>query len=182
MPERGLNMPTLDASIVVRSAVPEDWQLVRDSTIRMLTESPEAFGESLADIRARTDGDWRMLVGRWAERREMAALIAEDAAGMCGFVRGDMTDPQIPAGTALVSQLWTAARRRRTGLGRLLMNEIARWAVEVGADRVSLGVIETNLHVLRFYERLGYQDAGLRVPLRTDPSKRIVVLMRSLLP
>lgn len=146
----------------------------------MLTESPEAFGESLAEVRARTDDDWRLLVGRWAGRREMAAFIAEDMAGMCGFVRGDMTDPNIPAGTALVSQLWTAARRRKTGLGRQLMNEVTQWAVDVGADRVSLGVIETNLHVLRFYERLGYEDAGLRVPLRTDPSKRIVVMMRSL--
>jgi ribosomal protein S18 acetylase RimI-like enzyme len=112
----------------------------------------------------------------------MAAFLAEDQTGPCGFVRGDITDPRTPAGTILVSQLWTAPRQRGKGAGRELMQAVTRWAEQRGSDRIALGVAESNLGVQAFYQRLGYTDTGLRLPLLSNPSLRVVVMAKRLAP
>ena len=80
----------------------------------------------------------------------------------------------------LVSQLWVAPRQRGTGLGRELMNAVTKWAENRQAERISLGVAESNLGVQKFYERLGYADTGIRVPLLSYPTLRVVVLAKRL--
>jgi ribosomal protein S18 acetylase RimI-like enzyme len=51
----------------------------------------------------------------------------------------------------------TAHDQRRTGLGRLLMNEIEQRLRERGCPKLNLQVRNTNASVIAFYEALGYQ-------------------------
>jgi ribosomal protein S18 acetylase RimI-like enzyme len=146
----------------------------------MLLDAPEAFEETLAEVEGRGPSEWVLFVERCAKGTDMSAFVAEDGSGVCGFVRADTTDPRTPPGTVLVSKLWAAPRQRGRGLGRELMNAVTKWAEERQAARISLGVSESNLKVQKFYERLGYVDIGIRVPLPSNPTAQAVVMARRL--
>ncbi|HEU0175586.1 MAG TPA: GNAT family N-acetyltransferase [Blastocatellia bacterium] len=146
----------------------------------MLLDAPEAFAATLAEVEGRSPAEWILFVERCARGTDMSAFLAEDSSGVCGFVRADLKDPRIPPGTVLVSQLWAAPRQRGRGLGRELMNAVTRWAEERQAASISLGVVESNLEVQKFYERLGYADIGIRVALRSNPTEQVVVMARRL--
>lgn len=165
----------------IRAVQAGDWAIVRDVCVEMLLDSPDAFGETLAEAQGRSSSEWSLFVERCARGTEMSAFLAEDNDGACGFVRGDTTDPRTPPGTVLVSQLWVAPRQRGAGLGRELMNAVTKWAEDRQAERISLGVAESNLGVQKFYERLGYADTGIRVPLPSNPTLRVVVLAKRLM-
>jgi ribosomal protein S18 acetylase RimI-like enzyme len=164
----------------IRAANASDGPLVRDVNLQMLLDSPDAFGESLAEVQGRAVAEWTRFAERCAAGVDTAAFLAEDDQGVCGFVRGDTKDPRTPPGTVLVSQLWTAPRQRGKGLGRELMDAVTRWAAGRRAARICLGVAESNLGVQKFYERLGYADSGIRMPLQPDHQLQVVVMVRPL--
>jgi ribosomal protein S18 acetylase RimI-like enzyme len=147
----------------------------------MLSDAPEAFGDTLAEVEGRSPAEWADFVERCAKGIDMSAFLAEDSSGVCGFVRADATDRRIPPGTVLVSQLWVAPRQRGQGLGRELMSAVTKWAEERQAARISLGVSESNLQVQKFYERLGYADIGIRVPFPSNPTMQVVVMAKKLI-
>jgi ribosomal protein S18 acetylase RimI-like enzyme len=162
----------------IRAVQACDWPIVRDVCVQMLLDSPEAFGETLAEAQSRDPSEWILLVERCAQGADMSAFFAEDDSGICGFVRANAADPRIPPGTVLVSQLWVAPRQRGKGLGRNLMNAVSNWAEERKASQISLGVAESNLGVQKFYEGLGYADTGIRAPLPSNTALRVVVLAK----
>jgi len=174
MPSSATERPTIRA---VRAG---DGPIVRDVCVQMLLDAPEAFEETLAEVEGRGPSEWVLFVERCAKGTDMSAFVAEDGSGVCGFVRADTTDPRTPPGTVLVSKLWAAPRQRGRGLGRELMNAVTKWAEECQAARISLGVSESNLKVQKFYERLGYVDIGIRVPLPSNPTAQAVVMARRL--
>ncbi len=174
MPSSATERPT------IRAVHAGDGPIVRDVCVQMLLDAPGAFNATLAEVEGRSSSEWVLLVERCAKRTDMSAFLAEDGSGVCGFVRADATDPRIPPGTVLVSQLWAAPRQRGMGLGRELMNAVTKWAEDRQATRISLGVIESNLEAQKFYERLGYADIGIRVPLSSNPTMQVVVMARRL--
>jgi len=173
-------MPTQTHPVKIRPVRPEDWTSVRAVTLQMLTDAPQAFGEPLAEAQARTESEWMEQAAQLADTSRACAFLAEDAMGLCGYVRGDSTEPRLPPGAVLAGQLWVATRQRGTGLGRALMEAVSAWGRERGADQLVLGVTETNLAVVKFYEHLGYADIGMRIPLPSDPTKQIIVMARKL--
>ena len=62
------------------------------------------------------------------------------------------------------------------------MDAVTQWAEERGVEQVVLGVTETNLSVLKFYEHLGYTDRGFRVHLPGNGTKQIIIMARRLKP
>ena len=48
---------------------------------------------------------------------------------------------------------------RRRGLGTQLMHAAESWIAQHGAPKIQLMVRETNLQVVEFYEKLGYENA-----------------------
>jgi ribosomal protein S18 acetylase RimI-like enzyme len=164
----------------IRAVRAADGPIVREVCVQMLLDAPSAFKMTLAEVECRSPSEWVMFVERCAEGADMSAFLAEDSSGVCGFVRADANDPRIPPGTVLVSQLWAAPRQRGRGLGRELMNAVTKWAEERQADCISLGVAESNLEAQKFYERLGYVDSGMRVPLPSNPTLQVVVMVRRL--
>jgi ribosomal protein S18 acetylase RimI-like enzyme len=177
-----MNMAHSTGAYNIRQVVESDWNAVSTVYRAMLTDAPTAFGETIQEIEQRTGADWKSLVAQWAQGSRAVAFIAEDAGGFCGFVRADTSDQRTPSGTVLVSNLWTAPRKRGQGLGRALMNAVEQWARERQAQRVALGVTEENHTAFGFYSALGYQDTGRRAPAGSDPHRTVSVLAKALTP
>jgi GNAT superfamily N-acetyltransferase len=171
-----------DRNAVIRLVQPKDWPVVRDVMVQMLTDAPLAFGETLAEVQARSDAAWQQLAASLAGTATACAFLAEDALGVCGFVGGDAAFAEAPPGTVVAGRLWVAPRQRGKGLGRALMDAVTKWAEARGADQLALGVTEMNTDVLKFYAHLGYADTGLRFPWPVDATKRVIVLARRLKP
>lgn len=174
MPSSAIERPT------IRPVRAGDWPIVRDVCAQMLLDAPGAFEETIAEVEGRPTSEWVLFVERCAKMIDMSAFLAEDGSGVCGFIRADMTDPRTPPGTVVVSKLWASPRQRGRGLGRELMDVVTRWAQERQAARISLGVAESNLKVQKFYERLGYTDIGIRVPILSNPPIQAVIMSRRL--
>lgn len=175
-----MSVPNLHHQAPIRLIQPVDWPMVRDITLQMLTEAPQAFGETLIAAQAHAPTDWIRFVEHFADSARASAFVAEDEDGACGFVCGDATDPRPPQGTVLVSRLWVAPHQRGTGLGKALMEAVTQWAAAHDADQITLGVTEVNQAVLKFYQHLGYSDTGIRAPWPADPTKNITILRRRL--
>jgi GNAT superfamily N-acetyltransferase len=166
--------------VTIRPITLADMDLVRDVLRQMLTDSPHAFGETLAELNARSPEEWQAWVAHFSNPTQAQAFVAEDALGSCGFLCADANDPRPPKGAVLVSRVWAAPRQRGTGLGKALMEAATHWATAQSAEQIMLGVLETNVSVLKFYEHLGYSDTGIRAPV--DDTTQVIVLGRRLIP
>ena len=169
-----------ESRAAIRPVRPQDGPAIRELTLKMLADSPQAYGLSLEKARARTTSQWLQLAEDLADTDHHCGFIAEDFLGLCGFVRGDSTDPRLPPGAALAAQLWVAPRHRGTGLGERLMDAVTGWAGERGAAMLALGVFEENRRARGFYEHLDYVDTGRREPSPLDSTRKIVVMARVL--
>ncbi len=164
----------------IRPVEPEDAPVVGKVIIEMPSDSPLAFGESVAEARIRKAQDWQTLVEHLTAPGVRTAFLAQDELGACGFICVDSSFPEAPPETAVISRLWVAPRQRGFGLGRRLMDAATQWAREKRARFVALGVTEMNTRAMEFYAHLGYSDIGMRVAWPPDPSKQIIVLGREL--
>jgi GNAT superfamily N-acetyltransferase len=142
----------------------------------MLSDSPLAFGESLAEVQTRTPVQWQAIVEDMVKPGAATAFLASDSQGPCGFLCADAVYPEAPPETVVISRVWVAPRQRGSGLGRQLMEAAARWADARHAGFLALGVTEMNTRAMQFYEHLGYKEIGMRFPWPPDPSKQIIIL------
>jgi ribosomal protein S18 acetylase RimI-like enzyme len=167
-------------SMIIRPVGFIDWPKIRDVHIRMLQDSPGAFVETLDDILGRTKQDWKDFAFEHAESLIKAAFLAFDDDGLCGFVICDLDDPRILQGAGLIRSLWVAASNRRTGLGYSLMQIAINWIQEKGVLLVTLGVTSTNMQVMSFYKKLGFENLGMTIGVQGQPEKSITVMGKRL--
>lgn len=59
-----------------------------------------------------------------------------------------------------IARLYTRVEKIGTGVGKLLVEEIARYAAHTGFDAICLGVWQKNIKAVRFYEREGFTITG----------------------
>jgi GNAT superfamily N-acetyltransferase len=84
------------------------------------------------------------------------AIIAEDAGEPVGFALFFPYFSPYPGVPALyIELLYVVPERRGAGIGRGLLHQVARIAVEQGAGRLEWGVLERNEPAIGFYARLG---------------------------
>lgn len=124
-------------------------------------------------IRAATGADAERLAEAYAEAFEDAwtaaeiaalmqadgatSLLAEDERGIGGFILG-----RAVAGEAEILAVGVAPANWRQGLGRALVEALARAAGELGAEALFLEVAEDNAAALALYAGAGFAAAGRR--------------------
>jgi len=167
-------------NITIHLAEPKEWQTIRDVMLMMLADAPYAFGETLVKAESREMNEWQQWTEELTNTPNSCVFIAEDHQGVCGFVLADTGFPQLPPNAIFAARLWVAPRQRGTGLGKKLMDVVTCWAEEQGMDQVVVGITDTNLGVVKFYEHLGYYDTGRREQLPDDSQRQIIVMARKL--
>jgi L-amino acid N-acyltransferase YncA len=167
--------------ITIRLAETKDWQAIRDVMLEMLADAPHAFGDTLAEAESREMQEWQQLVEHLTNTPYGCAyIVAQDHQGECGFVLGDTRLSRLPPGAVIAARLWVAPRQRERGLGRKLMDAVTRWAKEQSMDQIFVGIKDTNLGVMKFFEHLGYHDTGIRRQLSDDSPRQLILMARKL--
>ena len=108
-------------------------------------------------------------IGRWNGIAGIGYL-AMDQEIPCGGIAGCLLDQDDPAAAQLIS-MWVAPTHRQLGVGRLLVEQVIRWARSRGELRLQLMVTGRNGSAIRFYQRLGLADTGMTIPYPNDPTE-----------
>ena len=89
-------------------------------------------------------------------------LVAEIDRQVVGMCSGQLTISTAEGSVALlVEDVVVEKKWQGRGIGRSLMDRLARWAAEKGASRMQLLADRDNAEALRFYEKLGWQQTRL---------------------
>lgn len=136
--------------------------------LRALLDSPGAFGSTYAWESQLTNADWLERIRRWENGRGIGYL-AMDEGTPCG-IASCLFHEDDPAAAQLIS-MWVAPSHRQLGVGRLLVEEVIRWARSRGALRLQLTVTGRNESAIRFYKRLGFAFTGKTIPYPNDPTE-----------
>lgn len=97
-----------------------------------------------------------------APKNNQFVLLAEENSELCGFVCAFGYED--PTWGTFIDNLHVRNERKRQGIGRSLMKEIAHWSRRYYPDAgLYLGVLELNHSARRFYESLGARNQESRL-------------------
>jgi dihydropteroate synthase len=163
--------------IRVRVVEPAESPTWRDLRLRALADSPDAFGETLANASTRDETAW---VRFTAPDPTRVVLFAEQAGAPIGMAVGRIA-PEDPHRAHLYA-MWVAPEARRSGAGRGLVDAVKRWARLAGASSLFLRVTERAPEAHAMYRTLGFVATGETEPLRDGSSITSYVLAAQLGP
>jgi len=153
--------------ILIEPITLQNISIFKEVRLRALQEAPYAFGSTYAHEIQFDDAEWARRVERWNGDRGVG-FVAMDGASACG-IAGALLDEKDPASAQLVS-MWTAPTHRHGGVGRLLVNEVLKWARGRNVRTVLLMVTSNNDSAIRFYDRLGFTKTGRTEPYPNNPN------------
>lgn len=153
-------------AIQIRRAVGDDWQTLRDIRFAALSDTPSAFGSTLAREEGYSEEDWREWIGESRMGDRQVIYLAFEGDRCIGIVGAFDHEGR---SVRLIS-MWVAPGARRHGLGRRLVDEVTRWARSIGRDMVEPHVTEGNMAAETLYERMGFRPTDETMPLPSDPA------------
>lgn len=135
--------------MIVRDVVAEDWPQVYPFFRAIVAD-----GETYAYPDGLSEQDARAL---WVETPPGRTVVAVDGATVLGSAKMGPNRPGRGAHVATGSFMVDPARQAR-GVGRLLGEELLRWARAEGYRSVQFNaVVETNVRAVRLWQDLGFR-------------------------
>jgi ribosomal protein S18 acetylase RimI-like enzyme len=139
--------------LIIRRISAVDGSLLRELRMSSLADAPDAFGQTVGQIRSRPSTDWRQAARQAAQGPGRSWFIAEADGEAVGIVQGRRRPP----GTLLVFSMWVDERYRRRGIGRTLIERAESWGGEWVARETILWVLQANASAIEFYRDLGFE-------------------------
>ena len=102
--------------------------------------------------------------GRGGAQIVLVAEVSRPADRPPSGLASGMLDDAV-AGLAHLFSLWVAPEARGVGVATALVEAVAAWAVDRGAQRLRTSVTLGNDDAARLYRRTGFVDTGEREPL-----------------
>ena len=154
--------------------------LLRDVRLRALEDAPYAFSSWHAREAALGDAFWTARVAASEIARTGAIFAALDAGRSVGMAGGFLPDDA--HADAVLWGMWVEPSARRRGIGRELLDAVASWAREAGAQRLRLALAqdEASRPAAALYRTLGFAQTGESEPLESNPSSIALVMSRAL--
>ncbi len=145
--------------VIVSQARADQWQVAREVRLAALADTPDAFGETLAESAARAPEAWR----DWLSRPDVVVLLAhlevEGARRPAGMVVVAPRD-DYDADTCGLYGVWVAPWARGEGVSDALLEVAIGRAVESGHRRMVLDVGDHNPSAIALYTRHGFAPTG----------------------
>ena len=151
-------------NVEVRTITADDWSLLRDVSLRALTDSPDAFRTTLAEAQAFAEDLWRQR----AEGTAPVLVVLEDGRGVA--MGGVFAPPD--SAVAYIWGMWTAPEARGRGYAAGLLANLLKWCRDRGLG-VRLHVTEGNDAARRLYVAHGFKPTGVWEPLREGSALRV---------
>ena len=164
----------------VRRGVPGDAAQVVELASAVAAEQE---GWLLADAKWRSVSDERRYIRALQRHPDAALFVAELDTGEIVGRLSLMRDPHPSSSHVADLGLMVAAGYRRRGIGTALMQAAESWARESGIGKLELHVFPYNTAAISLYEKLGYEQEGLRLQhyTRSGGRRLDVILMAKLL-
>jgi GNAT superfamily N-acetyltransferase len=146
-------------TVRIRRVRPADAELLRETRLRALADSPDAFGQTLEAAQEQPLSEWQTAARQSSTGDRRAWFIAErlpDEGGSPQVV-GVVLGRRRPPDELMVFSMWVHPDERRHGVGRALIDAVEDWAVGWGATSTVLWVFATNEPAMLFYVRLGFR-------------------------
>jgi GNAT superfamily N-acetyltransferase len=97
-----------------------------------------------------------------ADSRRNAVFVAENDDGIVGMATAQRVVSTAAGGySVLIEDLVILAKYRRQGLGTRLLQKVAAWGEEMGAQRWQLVADRRNAPALEFYKNSGFQQSSM---------------------
>ena len=148
----------------IRRIRADEWVELRDLRLRALQDAPDAFGSTFAEESVRTDAQWMAWAAALAEGGSSFGAVAVDHGGWVAMAVGEPHRDH--AGEAGLFAMWVTTDVRGAGVGRDLVERVVAWASSQAFPLLRLLVTQANDGAIRLYERCGFTDEGVRLPLR----------------
>jgi GNAT superfamily N-acetyltransferase len=166
--------------VVIRRLAEGDGDLLREVPLRALADAPFAFSSRLEREREYGSEFW---AGRVAESElgvSGVVFVAVDGLRSLGMAGGLFGAGQREFAT--LWGVWVDPNERRRGLGRELVEAVAGWARDSGAQdlRLALTDCEPSKPAASLYRGLGFVETGEHEQLESDPSLVAMLMYRSL--
>ncbi|WP_281356410.1 GNAT family N-acetyltransferase [Acrocarpospora macrocephala] len=127
-----------------------------------LGDSPDSFGASLDVERGYDEATWR---SRMQPGKGVQVVAFNDQP--VGIVGGYL--PEDDADLVELISMWVMPSARGRRIAELLVDDVLRWARELGRPTVGLFVTEGNEPARRLFERIGFSANGEREVLESNP-------------
>jgi ribosomal protein S18 acetylase RimI-like enzyme len=91
-------------------------------------------------------------------------FVAAAGERTVGFISGELRQGSptfLPKTWASVDDVFVEPEYRNRGMGRALLQSVQAWALERGADGISLQVAAANARGRKFYEDLGFREISV---------------------
>ena len=147
----------------IRRVGRDEWGELRALRLRALQDAPDAFGSTYAEESSRTDAEWMGWAADLADGGPSFGVVADDGSWIAMAVGAPHRDHP---GEAWLFAMWVAPDARHAGIGRALVEHVVDWARSRDFPVLRLTVTETNHAAIHLYERCGFSDEGVRLPLR----------------
>lgn len=135
-----------------------DWQEYREIRLRMLADTPLAYGETLDHARSLGDADWITRATRNELHPNIGLAAISDEGAWLGVMSGFVS---AHSGPMLVGVFVDrAARGADKGVADALLDGIIDWASIFGGT-LTLDVHADNPRAIAFYRRRGFVDTGV---------------------
>lgn len=153
---------------------------LREVRLRALADAPYAFSSSFEREAVLGQEFWEDRVAESELGEDGVVFMAIDDARGLGMAGGFFVDEEREV--AMLWGMWVDPSARRGGLGQRLLEAVAGWAQDSGADRLRLSVTDcqASTPAATLYRKLGFLQTGEREPLEWNPSLITRVLSRSL--
>jgi ribosomal protein S18 acetylase RimI-like enzyme len=153
----------------------EEWERARDLRLRALADAPEAFARSLEEEERLSESAWRERIAPSDSR--VWFIEATDDNEFVGMAVGAVDDP---SKTAYLFGMWVEPERRRSGIGKSLVETVIEWGRARGAVHIELEVNELARPAVALYEACGFVPTGHSRPLPSDPSATALEMARKI--
>lgn len=157
-------------SLEIRRVGAAEWRQLRALRLRALTAAPLAFGSTLAREEAFSDSVWQE---RAAGSPGRATFVTEQDGQWVGLATGVAAGSDGPQQAfPMLVGMFVDASVRQQGVGAKLVERVAAWAKDQGAERLVLWAVDGNEPAMALYRRCGFQPTGVTRPLAHSPAHR----------
>ena len=136
--------------------------------------------DSTMDTEPFTRRDVEVLLERLGKREALFVLVHEDAVQGWGIVKSYSDRPGYR--TACETSVYLRRNRLRRGFGRVLQDELHRFAEEAGYHHIVTKIWADNAGSIAFHEACGFSLVGIQREIGlVDEIRRDVAIMQRLL-